>query len=319
MIVLQNTVRRPVAGLSFAPDGRLVAGGSGGFDIWNLATRTATHHKSHAEKYLFGLAADPLGRWVYVSDSLGGFRFLPLDAEPIPSVPGSQYDRHVRSFDVSADGSRVVVSRGGAGANRIEFWDAGTGLDGVWSLADGRPVPFDEPYYLNSTRWTINSVSVNANGSRFADTELGGEQIPSMFAGRLVLRDGTDGAELAELGYTDTTFMDDLAFAPDGQAVFAWDQKLLESWDLAAGRRSHVRKSPGRAYFTGFAVHPGGRFVLTSGGDGLVRFWDADTLEPGRVMKWGIGKLHAVTVSPDGLLAAAGGEKGQVVVWDLDD
>ncbi len=315
MIVLQNTVRRPIGGLSFAPDGRLVAGGSGGFDIWNLATRSATHHKSHAEKYLFGLAADPLGRWVYVSDSLGGFRFLPLDAESLPMMPGSRYSRHVRSFDVSADGSRVVVSRGGAGANRIEFWDAGTGLDGVWSLADGRPVPFDEPYYLNSTGWNISSVAVNGNGSRIADFESGAARV----AGRVGLRDGSDGNKLGDLGFTDASFQGELAFAPGGTSLFVWDQQLLERWDLAAGVRSHVRKSPGRAYFTGFAVHPGGRFVLTAGGDGLVRFWDADTLEPGRVMKWGIGKLHAVAVSPDGLLAAAGGEKGQVVVWDLDD
>ncbi|HKB36095.1 MAG TPA: hypothetical protein VKD72_06550, partial [Gemmataceae bacterium] len=76
---------------------------------------------------------------------------------------------------------------------------------------------------------------------------------------------------------------------------------------------------PGRANFNGLAVHPSGKFFVTAAGDGRARYWDAGTLKQRRALHWEIGKLHSVAFSPDGMLAAAGGAKGQIVVWDVDE
>lgn len=64
---------------------------------------------------------------------------------------------------------------------------------------------------------------------------------------------------------------------------------------------------------------PSGRHLATAGGDGVVRYWHPETLRELKSFKWGVGKLHSVAFSADGTLGAAGGEKGRIALWDVDD
>jgi WD40 repeat protein len=316
--LLQNTAIRPVTAVSFGSGGRaLVAGGSGGYDVWDVADWSHTFIASHAVKYHFGCVCDPAGRWVYVSDSLGGFRILPLSERDVPAVPGSPYELHVRSFDLAADGSRLVMSRGGYGSNRVECWNVlpSGSFKSAWSLRDGKPVKPDEPYLLNETTWSINEVAVSRDGKTVATHE--NRAIRGSKA-LLVVRKGAGGKLIAELGQTETSFMARLAVAPEGQTLYAMDDLILERWDVKATRLTHRIFRPGRAYFQGLVAHPFGRAVITVSGDGQVRYWDPADLSLIKTVKWDAGKLHAVTISPDGTLAAAGGEKGKVVLWDVD-
>jgi WD40 repeat protein len=68
------------------------------------------------------------------------------------------------------------------------------------------------------------------------------------------------------------------------------------------------------------AVHPQRPFLL-SGGDEVVRLWEygEHALTPRESFDWQIGRVTTVSVSPDGMLAAAGGADGQVAVWDFAD
>jgi WD40 repeat protein len=314
--VLQNTQARQIGGLSFGPGGRtLVAGGSGGYDIWNLATASHAFIASHAVKYLYGCVYDPLGRWFYVSDYLGGFRLLPLDGNAPPPVPGSPHERHVTSFDLTPSGGRLVMCRSG----RVECWDVRPPESFVpaWSLRDGEPVDPSEPYLLNEATWGTNGVAIARDGRTVATAEnrsAGTSGVNPL----VVLRDGSTGRVISELGRSETSFNTRLAFATDDQALFTWDDRVLERWDTAAARQTGRLPAPGRAYFQGLAVHPSGRLLVTVSGDGQARYWEPADLSPVRTLKWGIGKLHAVAVSADGTLAAAGGDKGQLVVWDVE-
>ena len=62
-------------------------------------------------------------------------------------------------------------------------------------------------------------------------------------------------------------------------------------------------------------------WVLVAGGlDKTVRFWSiGDGVHERNHYEWPLGAVHTIAFSPDGLLAAAAGDQGTIVIWDLDD
>ena len=70
--------------------------------------------------------------------------------------------------------------------------------------------------------------------------------------------------------------------------------------------------------FTGLAFHPSGRYLAATSNDATVKLYDTSTWEVVQTFDWDIGRLRSVAFSPDGMLAAAGGDKGKIVVWDVD-
>jgi WD40 repeat protein len=103
--------------------------------------------------------------------------------------------------------------------------------------------------------------------------------------------------------------------SPDGRRL-AVLQKAGGILDLETGRQCMLRgfKSEiGQARFS-----PDGRLLLTGTSDGLVRLWNPLSGDCLRQYDWRIGPIWELSLSPDGLTCAAGGENGQVVVWDVD-
>lgn len=74
----------------------------------------------------------------------------------------------------------------------------------------------------------------------------------------------------------------------------------------------------GRKHFTGIAFHPSGKYLAATSNDETVKLYDTATWELAHTFTWKVGRMRSIAFSPDGALAAAGSEKGQVVVWDVD-
>jgi WD40 repeat protein len=320
--ILQNTVEALVAGVSFERHGqRLVAGGSGGFDVWDLPSGKKTFStRSTWTKYIYACICDPLGRWFYFSDSLGGCRLFDLAGPGVRRLPGDPYNHHVISLDVTPDGRWLVVSRGGAGVNHLECWRIAP--DGefspAWALRNGQVIPIPQSaIFEREMNSFIPAMACAPDGATVAVIE----REPNAAwtdRPRLMLRALASGERLADLGPIAPGIGFRMTFTPNGRQLLGWDDHRLAVWDTTRQSDPTPIPHPGRAYFRDLAIHPSGQVFVTVAYDGQARIWDIATHKQIRAYRWPISKLHSVAFSPDGTLAVAGGDRGQLVAWDVD-
>ena len=132
---------------------------------------------------------------------------------------------------------------------------------------------------------------------------------------RLVARSALTGEEIGS-ATIQPRFIQGLTVRPGGSAVITFKDSSLFYWE--PGEKPQKVRTGTLTHYRCVAFHPDGRHLLAGNNDTTARLIDTQTWQVVRQYTWDIGRLTAVAVSPDGALAAAGGAKGRVVVWDLD-
>jgi WD40 repeat protein len=122
-------------------------------------------------------------------------------------------------------------------------------------------------------------------------------------------------------------FVSRLAFSPDGKVLAAGiysSQRGLVLFDTVTGvswpvpPRDHVSYCSADFAFHQFAFHPAGRLLATIALDRTVTFWETATGKKQHVLTGDVERLACIAFSPDGCTCAAGGDNGQVMVWDVE-
>jgi WD40 repeat protein len=139
-----------------------------------------------------------------------------------------------------------------------------------------------------------------------------------------------------------------LAFSPDGRTLAAASGRTVTLFNPDTGA-ARALLTDHEHDVRDLAFHPGGRLLATvcgrpnekwyeaveaveaegpgirlalekfPTGEGTLRLWDADSGGLREQLDWGVGALSAVAFAPDGCIGAAGGEVGQIVLWDIDE
>lgn len=80
-------------------------------------------------------------------------------------------------------------------------------------------------------------------------------------------------------------------------------------------------ESPHTKLFLAPAFDPTGRRLYAGGVnvEGGVYAWDVGSWNPVAAYSWPVGPVSSLAISPDGTVAAVGGGRGSVAVWDVDE
>lgn len=107
-----------------------------------------------------------------------------------------------------------------------------------------------------------------------------------------------------------------LALSADGRVFAATDDYVIYLYDADTMQRQRTLTGH-QGLVDALAFAPDGRVLVSGAWDKTVRFWDISTGNEQAAHDWEIGQVRTVAISPDGLLAAAAGDRGAAVVWDL--
>lgn len=112
-----------------------------------------------------------------------------------------------------------------------------------------------------------------------------------------------------------------LVWSPCGRFLAGEMFTRLVVWDAASGEQVAALRAGTTSLFRSPCFHPSGRFLAAGGAnlEGGVFCWDTETWQEMVAFRWPIGPVMRIAFHPDGTLAAAGGERGQVTVWDVDE
>ena len=199
------------------------------------------------------------------------------------------------------EGNFVVDSVCFSAASEVMYFASGTDGGGTHDierveLATGNRFPAFE-----ATNYALRSLCVSASGHCLGAAGYGGAwaifpsgevvELEVELGDEPLLRFHPRGNELAIV---------------DGDRVFLWDCQSPDA----------VQVPDADEGITDLAFAPDGELWALGYTDGTVRLRTRER-EVAR-FDWGIGRVASVAFAPDGLTCAAGGENGQIVLWDVD-
>lgn len=135
---------------------------------------------------------------------------------------------------------------------------------------------------------------------------------------RVELRSAVSGVVEAAGGYPYKYRCNRMLFSPDGAQLVGVHEMTLLVWPVPHLGDPLLVRNDSRKDFTAAAYHPSGKYLFAASNDATVHVFDTAAWGRQARFSWNIGWVRAVAVSPDGTLAAAGGDRGEVVVWDSD-
>jgi len=235
-----------VFSVTFSPDGRLLASGSGDntVKLWDVATgalvRTLTGHSVAFSPDGGLLASGSLDNTVKLWDVATGALARTL----------AGHINSVASVAFSPDGRRLAS---GSVDNTVKLWDVATG---------------EELRVLAGHTLIVDSVAFSPDGRLVAS---------GSFGTTILLWDVATGALVRSLaGHTSWISVTSVAFSPDGRLLASGSgDETVKLWDVATGREVRTLSGHSDCVWS-VAFSPDGRLLASASSDCTVRLWPVE-------------------------------------------
>jgi WD40 repeat protein len=312
----------------FSPDGRLLAGASGGvIKLWDVLgyKETATLEPS---SWANCISFSPDGKFLASGCNDGTVKLWDVAGlKEITTLVG--HSGNVNSVCFNPD-SKILAS---ASSGEIKLWDA-SGYKEITTLLE----------YSGS----IYSTSFSLDGRLLASG--GGDQIVKLWDvvehKQIARLDGhsslvqsvsfsPDGKLLASGSYDKTVKLwnvsgrkeiatlaghsecvTSVCFSPDGKllASGSWD-KTVKLWDVLT--RKEIATLEHSSAVTSVCFSPDGKLLASGSWDKTVKLWDVSTRKEIATLSGHSDWVNSISFSPDGKLLASGSDDKIVILWDV--
>jgi WD40 repeat protein/serine/threonine protein kinase len=280
--------RDGVLAVAFSPDGKTVLTGSadGAARLWEAATGKQIGPTLQHQGSVQVVAFSPDGKTV-LTGSMDHTALLWEVATGKQIGPPLEHRENVNAVAFSPDGKTVLTG----GADRAAR---------LWEAATGKQIG---PTLLHPS--TVVSVAFSPDGQTVLIRTYGtGHRWETATANHLGPPLQHPDGRVAPM-----------TFSPDGQTVLMGSSNAAWLWDMAPASM-HRMVPHAQEDVNAVAFSPGGKTLLTGGGDNTARLWEAATGKPlGQPLRHE-NSVEAVAFSPDGQTVLTGSADGTVRQWE---
>ena len=322
-----------VRGLSFHPNGKLLAIASTDIELWDISNENSSKVAS------ISMSGIDLRRddWAYLSMTFSqdGEALFFLDAghalrrwdiaHPVdePKDDGRQRYEYCRLLKTGSNNDRLISFEHSYNFRRRP--DNSGFADGEVLVRDLKALPSQAKSLFQTGSHPVRSMCISKDENRIAFFSV--RESRNTLELWQVSTEGAKQLDSVELDDTMQFFTGGISFSPDGNTLVSGGrQGAIRVWDISKGILRLREEVPGNAQLCnvfGIVFSPEASEFASLGSPGGVNLWrigsEDGSIEKLKTLGNSIDGVTCVCYSHDGKLLATGDDQGRIKLWSVDD